>query len=94
MLFMGKLTIPMAIFNSFLYVYQRVIPSKSSQVFAVALLTFGAALLVEKLFDSAPFGRRCASLGEVLEPALIVFLRRGFLTTGERSEPFMKWSHL
>ena len=85
----------MAIFNSFLYVYQRVIPSKSSQVFAVALLTFGAALLVEKLFDSAlGLGRRCASLGEVPEPALIVFLRRGFLTPGERSEPFMKWSHV
>lgn len=54
-------------------------------VFAVALLTFGAALLVEKLFDSAPFGRRCASLGEVPEPALIVFLLQNVASSIKRT---------
>lgn len=55
-------------------------------VFAVALLTFGAALLVEKLFDSAlGLGRRCASLGEVPEPALIVFLLQNVASSIKRT---------
>eukprot|EP00435_Cladocopium_sp_Y103_P010800 s2959_g2.t2 len=57
-------------------------------VFGLALLTFGTALLLERL-DRFPkalaFGRRCASLGEVPESALMVFLLHNLASSIKRT---------